>query len=46
MAKPVPTGKPKWEKVIDGLGDQLDTTIASAVGDQTLADLLDKNTSK
>jgi len=33
--------EPKWEKLIDGLGDQLDASIAAAVGDKTLADLLD-----
>ena len=38
--------EPKWEAVIDGLGDQLDSTFSSAVGDQTLADLLDKKVSK
>ena len=38
--------EPKWEKIIDGLGDELDSTFSTAVGEQTLADLLDKNTSK
>lgn len=33
--------EPKWEKLIDGLGDRLDAAIADAVGDKTLADLLD-----
>ena len=33
---------PKWEKAILGLGEQLDASISNAVGDQTLADLLDK----
>lgn len=33
---------PKWEKAILGLGKQLDQSIADAVGDLTLADLLDK----
>lgn len=34
--------EPKWESVIDGLGDQLDQTISSAISEQTLADLLDQ----
>jgi membrane protein len=34
--------EPKWEKVIDKLGDKLDQTIASSVGEQTLNDLLIK----
>lgn len=38
--------EPKWEKVIDELGDQLDSTFSSAVGDETLADLLDRNAGK
>ena len=33
---------PKWENAIHGLGDELDTAIASTIGDQSLADLLDK----
>lgn len=33
---------PKWEKAILGLGEDIDTSVASALGDQTLADLLDK----
>jgi len=33
---------PKWEKPIVGLGKQLDQSIADAVGEQTLSDLLDK----
>lgn len=33
---------PKWEKAILGLGKRLDQSIADAVGEQTLADLLDK----
>jgi membrane protein len=33
---------PKWEKAVLNLGDQLDASIATTVGDQTLADLLDK----
>ncbi len=34
--------EPKWEKLIDSLGDKLDASIADAVGDRTLADLLDE----
>jgi len=33
---------PKWENAIHGLGAELDSAIASTVGDQTLAQLLDK----
>ena len=33
---------PKWEETIKGLGAKLDESIADAVGNQTLADLLDK----
>lgn len=33
---------PKWENAIYGLGVELDSAIASTVGDQTLAQLLDK----
>ncbi len=33
---------PKWENAIHGLGVELDSAIASTVGDQTLAQLLDK----
>ena len=32
---------PKWEKAILGLGEQLDQSVADAIGDRTLADLLD-----
>ena len=33
---------PKWEPTITELGDQLDSSVADAIGEQTLADLLDK----
>jgi membrane protein len=33
---------PQWEEAVLSLGDQLDASIATAVGDQTLAELLDK----
>lgn len=33
---------PKWENAITGLGVELDSAIASTVGDQTLTQLLDK----
>ena len=33
---------PKWENAIHGLGVELDSAIASTVGDQTLTQLLDK----
>ena len=33
---------PKWENAIHGLGVELDTAIASTIGDQTLAQLLDR----
>ena len=33
---------PKWENAIHGLGVELDSAIASTIGDQTLSDLLDK----
>jgi membrane protein len=33
---------PKWEKAILSLGEQLDQSVADAIGDRTLADLLDK----
>jgi membrane protein len=33
---------PNWEKTIHGLGVDLDSAIAGTIGDQTLADLLDK----
>ena len=33
---------PKWEQAILSLGDDLDASVAKAVGEQTLADLLDK----
>ena len=36
---------PKWTDAITGLGDQLDAAITSTVGEQTLADLLDKSES-
>ena len=36
---------PKWADAITGLGDQLDAAITSTVGEQTLADLLDKSES-
>jgi DNA-binding IscR family transcriptional regulator len=32
---------PKWADEIRGLGARLDTAVSDAVGDQTLADLLD-----
>ncbi|MGI9202332.1 MAG: YihY/virulence factor BrkB family protein [Woeseiaceae bacterium] len=32
---------PKWEKAITQLGDQLDGSFSAAIGEQTLADLLD-----
>ena len=32
---------PKWEKAILNLGENLDSSVANAIGDQTLADLLD-----
>jgi len=35
---------PKWEPTITKLGDDLDSSIATAIGDQTLADLLDQGT--
>jgi len=34
--------EPKWEKAILSLGDDLDASVAKTVGEQTLADLLDK----
>jgi len=37
---------PKWEKAIHGLGVELDSAIASTVGDQSLAELLDRADSK
>jgi hypothetical protein len=33
---------PKWEQAVLSLGNQLDASIATTVGDKTLADLLDK----
>jgi membrane protein len=33
---------PKWENAIHGLGIELDSAIASTIGDQSLAQLLDK----
>jgi membrane protein len=33
---------PKWEKAILNLGNEIDISVAKAVGDQTLSDLLDK----
>jgi membrane protein len=33
---------PKWENAIHGLGIELDSAIASTIGDQTLAQLLDR----
>jgi len=36
---------PEWENVILAIGDDLDASIATALGDQTLADLLDKTAS-
>ena len=33
---------PKWEPTITELGNQLDSSIADSIGEQTLADLLDK----
>ncbi len=34
---------PQWEESVLGLSDQLDAAIAKTIGDQTLADLLDKS---
>jgi membrane protein len=34
---------PKWADEIMGLGDEVDAAIATTVGDQSLADLLDKS---
>ena len=36
--------EPKWEKAIDKLSDDVDQTIAASVGEQTLADLLNRTT--
>ena len=36
---------PKWETTIHGLGVELEKAISSTIGDQTLADLLDKSES-
>lgn len=36
--------EPKWEKAIDKLSDDVDRTIATSVGEQTLADLLNQTT--
>lgn len=33
---------PKWEKKVLALGDSLDKSVANAVGEQTLAELLDR----
>jgi membrane protein len=33
---------PKWADEITGLGEQMDAAVSSTVGEQTLADLLDK----
>ncbi len=33
---------PKWDTTIHGLGVELDSAIASTIGDQSLADLLDR----
>ena len=33
---------PKWEKAILNLGNEIDISVAKAVGDQTLSDLLDE----
>lgn len=33
---------PQWEKAVLSLGDRLDASIATTIGDQSLADLLDK----
>jgi membrane protein len=33
---------PKWENAIHGLGVELDSAIASTIGDQTLSELLDR----
>ena len=33
---------PKWEKAILNLGNEIDISVANAVADQTLSDLLDK----
>ena len=37
---------PRWENAITGLGDELDQSIAAAVGEKTLADLLDGGVKK
>jgi len=34
---------PKWAAEITGLGDQVDAAVSSTIGEQTLADLLDKS---
>ncbi len=35
-------GKPQWSSAIQDIGDELDTAIASTLGDTTLAELLDQ----
>lgn len=37
--------EPQWEDAITLLGNQLDTSVADTIGEQTLADLLDKHSS-
>jgi membrane protein len=34
---------PQWEKAITKLGDQLDESVAAAIGEKTLADLVDQD---
>ncbi len=34
---------PEWADEITGIGDQVDTAVASTIGDRTLADLLDES---
>lgn len=34
---------PKWEKAITKLGNELDESVAAAIGEKTLADLLDQD---
>ena len=33
---------PKWEEAVLNLGDDIDSSVATALGDRTLAELLDK----
>ena len=37
--------KPRWAREIEAIGGELDTAIAGAIGDRTLADLLDADKS-